>query len=284
MTYKEQLVICIQQIEKLYAKNEAENIAVLLVDKYTNSFGINSLEKESLIIQPSHIKLINTAIEQLLTNKPIQYILKEAWFYKYAFKVTNSVLIPRPETEELVYETIKIIKEKNIKNPIILEVGTGSGCIAICLKKELPNATIIAIDISEDALIIAKENANELNVHIDFVQQDFLNENNWINLPKQVDYIIINPPYIAKKEKINMLPNVLDYEPQLALFVEDANALIFYKKILSFAQQLNNKPIICCEINEHLGMETKAVFTNFYEDVILKKDMQQKDRMIIAKP
>ncbi len=284
MRYIEQLELCKLQIENVFSKAEAVNIATMLLDKYTNSNNIKTLEKESIIIEEKELGKIKIAIEQLLQHRPIQYILEESWFYKFSFYVNENVLIPRPETEELVYETIKIITERKIKKPTILEIGTGSGCIAISLKKELEDVNIFAVDISDEALNVAKKNAKTLQTEINFFNLDFLDKNNWNKLPTNIDLIISNPPYIAETEKNEIQPNVLDFEPHLALFVPDDNALVFYKNIIEFANQLNQKPIICCEINQGFGKEVVELFSLKYDTIILKKDMQQKDRMVFAIP
>jgi len=194
------------------------------------------------------------------------------------FYVNEHVLIPRPETEELIELIIKT------NNPIsnILDIGTGSGCIPITLKKKIPHTTIVTIDVSEDALVVAKKNAAELNVEIELNQLNFLDETNWNELGI-FDIIVSNPPYIKQSEIINMQPNVVANEPHIALFVADDDALVFYRKIAAFGKThltINGK--IFVEINEALGNETISLFEEFGYRAELKKDMQGKNRMIVA--
>ena len=217
-------------------------------------------------------KIINI-VKELKTNKPLQYILGETEFYGLKFKVNEQTLIPRPETEELVHW---ILQEEFSS---ALDVGTGSGCIPIVLAKNT-NATISAIDVSEKALTIARENAKVNRVEVNFILQDILKTT---ILPK-VDLVVSNPPYVMDKEKELMQKNVLDYEPELALFVEDKNPLIFYKKIASLAINfLNKNGKLFFEINEQFGQETIELLSNIgFVDIELKKDINDKDRMIKA--
>jgi len=216
---------------------------------------------------------IKVIVAELKTQKPIQYILGETEFYGLKFKVNKHTLIPRPETEELVDWILK----ENFSSA--LDVGTGSGCIPIALAKNT-NSKVLAIDISEDALLIAEENAKNNKVEIDFILQDILQTN---SLPK-IDLIVSNPPYVLNSEKAKMQANVLDFEPELALFVEDENPLIFYKKIADLAfGALNDNGKLFFEINEQFGNETIEMLTDIgFVNIELKKDMNDKDRMIKA--
>ena len=226
--------------------------------------GITSI-KSDLFIQ---------IIADLKTNKPIQYIIGKADFFGLKFKVNEHTLIPRPETEELV----QWICEHEFTSA--LDIGTGSGCISIALKKN-KDLEITAIDVSEPALLVAEENAKINEVEINFLLQDILKTT---TLPK-VDVIISNPPYVLVKEKELMLANVLDKEPDLALFVPDNNPLLFYKKIadLSFTNLLKNG-LLFFEINERFGKETVEMLSAIgFVDIELKKDINDKDRMIKAK-
>ena len=226
--------------------------------------GITSI-KSDLFIQ---------IIADLKTNKPIQYIIGKADFFGLKFKVNEHTLIPRPETEELV----QWICEHEFTSA--LDIGTGSGCISIALKKN-KDSEITAIDVSEPALLVAEENAKINEVEINFLLQDILKTT---SLPK-VDVIISNPPYVLVKEKELMLANVLDKEPDLALFVPDNNPLLFYKKIadLSFTSLLKNG-LLFFEINERFGKETVEMLSAIgFVDIELKKDINDKDRMIKAK-
>jgi release factor glutamine methyltransferase len=275
----------IQQLLSLYENGEAVAIADLVIEHLT---GINKnerlLRKEKTLSLEEEDQLQHFT-QQLLENKPVQYVLQEAWFADMKFMVTEAVLIPRPETEELV-ELILNDYKKNIHTTeafSILDIGTGSGCIPISLKKKIPNTAITAIDISEATIAIAKKNAvaNEVNIH--FMRIDFLDEYSWQSL-ETYNYIVSNPPYIAQAESAEMEQNVLSYEPHLALFVADSDPLIFYRKIAAFGiTHLKRNGVVFVEINQALGKETVELFSSFGYQCILRKDMQGKDRMIVAK-
>ncbi len=237
------------------------------------------LKRDNLLSREEFLMLFNV-LERLKTYEPIQYILGETEFYGMKIVVNPSVLIPRPETEELV---ALIIKENHEQTITILDVGTGSGCIAIALKKHLPKATILAVDISEEALIIAKENAVMNAVSIDFRKVNILDEGDRNTLP-HVDVIVSNPPYITRKEMPMMERNVLDYEPHLALFVEDDDPLIFYRATLAFAFAFAKTPhsvLIYWEINESMGSALAEILKeNGVDDFTILQDMRGKDRMM----
>src|SRR5690606_3703066 len=198
-----------------------------------------------------HPKIME-ALSLLKTEFPIQYILKETEFYGFPFKVTKSTLIPRPETEELVTwvsETIKGLEVSNNKLNL-LDIGTGSGCIAISLAKILPGLKVVALDVSKEALVVAKENAVINKVDVQFVQANILETHSGL-FPETLDVIVSNPPYVRELEKKEMKPNVLNNEPHLALFVDDDNALQFYKAIIEFAKMhLKDNGFLFFEINE----------------------------------
>ncbi|HWR33662.1 MAG TPA: peptide chain release factor N(5)-glutamine methyltransferase, partial [Chitinophagaceae bacterium] len=207
------------------------------------------------------------------------YVLNESWFCGLKLYVDKNVLIPRPETEELVEWIIS-----NCKFPVdelkILDIGTGSGCIPISVKRRIRKAEVWACEISEDALAVAKRNAATLGTDINFIQLDFLNEEQRNQLPS-FDIIVSNPPYVPEKDKEQMQQNVLNYEPHISLFVPDNDALIFYKAIAAFGKEhLKQSGNIYCEIHESLGSSVKEIFSSAGYTIELKKDMQQKDRMI----
>ena len=226
--------------------------------------------------EQSEIKRI---INSLKEYKPIQYILGETEFFGLNFLVNESVLIPRPETEELVE---LILNNHKNEAPRILDIGVGSGCIAIALAKNIPNASVVAIDISEKALLVAKENASKNNVELDFYQQDILAEISEEIFAKKFDIIVSNPPYITPKEKDIMHDNVLKYEPQTALFVPQENPLLFYKRITDLGHILLNKNgHLYFEINALFGKETCETLTDSdYEEVHLYQDISGKDRIV----
>lgn len=229
------------------------------------------------------------AVERLKKYEPIQYITGETEFYGLPFKVNNDVLIPRPETEELVSLVLKNIKnqKENSKTYSILDIGTGSGCIAISLAKNLSNAKVYALDVCTEALQVAKQNAKLNEVDITFIKADVLNESSW-NLEfkdLKFDGIVSNPPYVRHSEKAEIKSNVLDNEPHLALFVEDDDALQFYKAIVQFAvNNLSKNGLLFFEINEYLGDEMNQLLQEHnFSNIELKKDMFGKDRMIKAR-
>jgi release factor glutamine methyltransferase len=226
--------------------------------------------------KPSQQK-IGKALSQLVQHKPIQYVLGEAWFYNMRLKVNEHVLIPRPETEELVKLTVDSCQLTDVS---ILDVGTGSGCIAIALKKNIPSSNITAIDINTATLNVAKENAVANNADINFTKLDFLDESKWKKLPS-FDIIVSNPPYIPVGEKIKLDKNVTEYEPATALFVPDESPLLFYEKIACFGKtHLNKNGKIFVEIHEDFGEATASLFKSFYQQVEIKKDIFGKDRML----
>jgi release factor glutamine methyltransferase len=217
-------------------------------------------------------------LNQLKAGKPVQQIVGCAFFYDYFFLVNENTLIPRPETEELIY----LITEQFDKNKSlnIIDLGTGSGCIPITLNKLYPNAKVTAIDISTEALKVANRNNEELNTQVNFIQQDLLQD---FNLDQKFDIITSNPPYIRELEKEEMHTNVLKFEPHLALFVSNEDPLIFYDRVAKFGlNHLADNGKIYCEINQYLGPETKALFEQYYQNVILHQDISGNDRMIEA--
>ncbi len=270
-----------QKLLNLYSENEADSLLFMLFFEFTY------LRKSDVILNPdqtiseSELLKIHFAVKDLLNNKPIQYILGKTEFYGLTFKVNTDVLIPRPETEELVE---RIIKENNTDNNLrILDIGTGSGCIAISLKKYLPAAEITAIDISAGALNIATKNAIENDVEITFRQIDFLDFFARDKLP-DFDIIVSNPPYVRILEKEQIKKNVLDFEPDMALFVENDNPFIFYNAIAAFAKNhLQAKGKVYCEINQYLGEETADVFQKAgFKEIVLAEDINGNERILVA--
>lgn len=279
MNFKEASKYIQDQIKHLYSSREAQNISNLILESITSLTSTERLiaKDDELTFHQNH--QLEIYIHQLLQFKPIQQILGNTWFCCNKFYVNEHVLIPRPETEELVE---LIIKEQQNSSLSVLDIGTGSGCIGISLKNKSPNFSVTAIDISAFALQIANKNATLLNAHIHLKLLDFLNEDSWKDL-ETYDIIVSNPPYIKESEQHDMQKNVLDHEPHLALFVPDNDALIFYKKIADFAtHHLNKAGIIYVEINEALGIETAEVFISKGFQTKIINDFQQKDRIIKA--
>jgi len=222
-------------------------------------------------------------IDRLISQEPIQYITGLAPFYGYFFYVGPSVLIPRPETEELVYLVSNNINKSKLKSLKILEIGSGSGCIPITLSLLHPDAQITSVDVSEGALTIAERNNKKLNAKVDFLNINFLEEEMWDQISDAYDVIVSNPPYIPVEEKKLMSPNVLEHEPHLALFVEDYDPLIFYRKIHEFSlENLNTGGIVFLECNEYNAQKVQKLYSDRFDAEVIK-DLQGKDRMLIAK-
>lgn len=225
-------------------------------------------------------KTMLQALKQLHLDVPVQYVIGKAWFRNLHFKVTADTLIPRPETEELVQLAIDHIKQYN--NYSVLDIGTGSGCIPISIKKECEAAKVSAIDFSKDALEVAKENAAENKTEVDFIWMNFLEESTW-NTLAQFDIIISNPPYIPISEKNELDKNVIAYEPSMALFVEDERPLIFYEKIAQFAtNHLEANGYIFLETHWQYAYEVAAIFIEAGFDATVLKDFFEKERMVMA--
>ncbi len=265
----------VNQVRLDETRDEICSIIYLLLE---NNFGLTKVEvmtgKE---IEPVKLDYFNDIIQRINRHEPIQYVLGKAEFYGREFAVDGSVLIPRPETELLIRA---VLKEKKF-SPTILDIGTGSGCIAITLAVEIPSSEVYAIDISEEALTVAQQNAKNLKAKVNFSKFDILaNE----KLEHRFDIIVSNPPYIAESEKKEMNSNVLDFEPPLALFVTDKDPLVFYKVIARRGKSLL-KPggKIFVEINERFGKELKQHFRNEgYSNVSIEKDINNKDRILMA--
>jgi len=267
----------------LFGIYDDQEIVVLfyIVAEYISGFSkIQLLFKlDELIANEDNVSYI-IVLERLKNHEPIQYILSEAYFYGLKFKVDSSVLIPRPETEELVEMAINAFKFKEVTLKMI-DIGTGSGCIAISLKHNLPYADISALDISHSALEIAAQNAMSNQTSISLVQADIRD----FQCTQKFDLIISNPPYITKMEATLMDKNVLNFEPHLALFVPDQNPLEFYVAIADFGlKSLKDDGLLFFEINANYGKETIEMLINkSFSDLLIFKDMQGKDRFITAK-
>jgi release factor glutamine methyltransferase len=279
MTIKALFKQYIKDLEQIYSSGEAIAIAYIIFEYFISCSKTDIVSRENEMVSASNLDRLNNALQKLLNHEPVQYITGEAWFYNLKFKVNNAVLIPRPETEELVLEVINFLK--NTADKKVLDIGTGSGCIPISIKKNVPNANIFALDISDDALEIAKANALANMVTIVFEKINILNEKVFTTLPS-FDVIISNPPYIPENEKQLLAENVIKYEPHIALFVPQQDPLIFYKKIALFVEtNLNVNGKIFLEVHEDLAHETATIFKAKNYEVTIKKDMQGKDRMLI---
>lgn len=270
----------LHQLDSQFQDGEGRSMAYLAIE---NIFGLSRHEimaNTTVSVTSTQIDRLQQAAQRLNKNEPIQYILGEAYFYGRKFMVDSSVLIPRPETEELVSIIIERAKIRDVKNLKILDVGTGSGCIAITLALEISKARVEAIDKSFEALQVAKNNAASLGASVNFLQLDFLNE----PALSEMDILVSNPPYISNSEKPNLSPNVTNFEPHLALFVDDADPLIFYRKLAQSGERcLAAGGFVAAEINERFGKETLDVFVNAdYKRAELLRDLSGKERFVLA--
>jgi release factor glutamine methyltransferase len=265
-----------------YGEGEAASMCRYVFDDFF-SLKTNDASQES-IFQSFLFEDFITIKNRLLAGEPVQYVVGFAWFYGLKFKVNPSVLIPRPETEELVHWILETVKKESLQNISVLDIGTGSGCIPVTLKVKNEKLIVSSVDVSESALITASRNAFRNNVEIDFRCLNILEGKQQEQLGK-FDIIVSNPPYIPKKEKALMHNNVLDFEPHLALFVEDNNPLIFYETIANFTQKhLNTEGYLFFECNEHNACDVENMLKERqFCDIALTQDMSGKDRMIRAK-
>ena len=268
----------------VYDEREAANITDMLIEFVTGQRKIDRIMFKDLPVNDQQQKQLENYTDELLAHKPIQYVIGEVWFMGMKLKVNNHVLIPRPETEELVDWIVNDIRRDEKENISLIDIGTGSGCIPIAVKKWLKEINASAVDISEEALQLALINSIEQQVLVDFIHLDFLKENEWRQLAKY-DIVVSNPPYIRQSEKETMNKNVLNYEPHIALFVPNEDPLLFYKALAKFGlQHLKENGILYMEINEALGDLVVQLFhENGYTQIDLKKDLQGKNRMVKAK-
>lgn len=283
MTIKKYRQYFINSLEDLYSIEELQSIFYLLAEKLLHLSRIDiALQLDDTLTSDEEINF-NQAIDRLKIYEPVQYILGETEFFGYPFLVNKQVLIPRPETEELVSW---IIEDVDKKETTILDIGTGSGCIAISLAKKLNNAVVSAIDISNKAIEVAKKNALINNVNVEYSSVDVLNFEDKLVLQdkwkSKFDIIVSNPPYVRMQEKKLMQLNVIDHEPDIALFVEDDDPLLFYRRISELSRQyLKHNGTLYLEINEYLGEEMEKMLNEAgFKHVDLKKDMFGKNRMI----
>jgi release factor glutamine methyltransferase len=271
------------ELAAIYDEQEVESFFYITLEKFHGLKRIDLALMPETVMDGSHLKQWRNVISELKIHKPIQYILGETEFYGLQFEVNENTLIPRQETEELVELIIKGTKlEAGNTKLKILDIGTGSGCIAISLAKNIPNAEVSAIEVSEKALATAKKNAEINDADVTFLLKNILVTE---DLEQQFDIIVSNPPYVRNLEKAEIKPNVLEYEPHLALFVEDTDALLFYRKIAQLAKKnLNSNGKLYFEINQYLGKETVQLLEGLgFENVELKKDIYGNDRMIACK-
>ncbi|UUC45609.1 peptide chain release factor N(5)-glutamine methyltransferase [Flavobacterium cerinum] len=266
----------------VYDEKEIDSFFYITLEAFHQMKRVDLVLKPDFELDGMQLLQWETVLHQLKEEKPIQYIFEETEFFGLPFYVNENVLIPRPETEELVEWIINSVPEiagdRKIK---ILDIGTGSGCIAVSLAKNLPEAEVFAIDVSEKALEVARRNARQNEASVTFWHQDILNTD---ILSETFDIIVSNPPYVRNLEKQEIAKNVLDFEPHLALFVEDHDPLLFYRKITQLAtKNLNRNGLLFFEINQYLGKEMEDLLQEYaFENIELRKDIYENDRMTKA--
>lgn len=280
MTWSKQHQTFMAGLKLKYSLTEAEIITNWVFEEIAPELK-NKFKFSEFDVSAEFLLRLDIQLEQLKAGMPVQYVLGSAWFYHSKFFVSPATLIPRPETEELVDVVLRYCK--NISSPLhILDIGTGSGCIAASIKKFAPQHQVYAVDVSAEALTIAKKNASSLGVAIDFKEMNFINKNNWAILPN-FDIIVSNPPYIPGDEIVQMDEVVTKHEPHLALFVPDQKPLLFYEAIVEFAKEkLNPNGKVFLEIHQQLGKETQALFQDYAKHTQIKKDINGNDRIVIA--
>lgn len=286
MNIQELKVYIHETLSAIYEQSEIDAFLYRLVEYQLKLNKIDFVLKPDYRIKDKDDFFLKNAIQELLQEQPIQYIIGETEFYGLTFKVNENTLIPRPETEELVDWILKdcsLLDEGLRSNLSILDIGTGSGCIPISLAKNLPNAKVSTVDVSENAINTAQTNAKINNVDVSFIHADILKHEE-IDVIDKIDVIVSNPPYVRNLEKQEIKKNVLEYEPHLALFVDDNDALVFYRKITEFAiKNLTKKGVLYFEINQYLGKETVDLIRSYgFQSVELKKDLSGNYRMIKA--
>jgi release factor glutamine methyltransferase len=267
-------------LQNLYDSREADQVLLILAEENLSHYNKLNFRDFNFSLNKKDVETLSLGIQRLINGEPIQYIVGKAWFYNMEFKVNSSVLIPRPETEELVHWIIQDWKNKKVN---VLDIGTGSGCIPLALAKNLDLAEVDAIDVSEEALQLAKLVGAELALDVNFRSINILDSEQREELGTY-DVIVSNPPYIPNNERSEMNDRVLNYEPHLALFVDDEDPLIFYREIIDFAlSHLNTGGKLYFECNEFKAQKVKTLLVaHGFEDVELRLDLQGKNRMIRA--
>ncbi len=280
MTLNELYRLYLHDLKDIYPENEAADITKLVFESVAGISRADVIRNPEKLLNEPLTSTLKKHLADLKTHQPVQYVIGEAWFYQMKFKVNPAVLIPRPETEELVTGVIEVLKDN--PNAAVLDIGTGSGCIPIALKKNMPGAAITAIDVSKEALEVAKENAASHHTAILLKQLDFLDEQAWNELGSY-DIIVSNPPYIPLGEKALLDTNVTAFEPHTALFVPDNTPLIFYEKIAAFGKShLKENGQVMMETHEDFAMQVLQLFSASGYDAAIIKDMSGKERMVVA--
>lgn len=269
-----------EKLSEMFSGREIKLIARSFISKRLGWESSDFISRKEEKVSESDLLFFREKINQLLSGIPFQYVLGETFFYNILLKTDQRALIPRPETEELVDWIVN--EHKNQHDLRILDIGTGSGCISLAIKSVMPNAKVTGIDVDTEALSLAKENASSLNLEVEFFQHDILSS---VELDKEWDIIVSNPPYIPLKEKAQMAKHVLEYEPELALFTTNENPLVFYEKIADFAAlKLSKAGWLYFEIHESNADRVVQLLENRnFQAITVKKDLQGKDRMVRCK-
>ncbi|HTE07777.1 MAG TPA: peptide chain release factor N(5)-glutamine methyltransferase [Flavitalea sp.] len=283
MTMQEASQQLLFQLYHVYDPREAGNIADLVLEHLTGWKKIDRVINKQVPLSAKASADFPRIVAALAEHQPVQYILGEAWFCGFKFYVNSQVLIPRPETEELTQWIISDLKQLNSTGPIVVDMGTGSGCIPLSIKKNIPTAQVSGFDISEGALVVATENARRLGVMANFAIMDLMNEAQFNSIPL-ADIIVSNPPYIPATQENEMPGHVTRFEPRTALFVKDEDPLIFYRRLSALGRsRMKENGLLYLEIHEEFGSQTADLLhRSGWSGIELRKDMQGKDRMIRA--
>jgi len=270
------------QLQDIYDEREAHNITLWVLEVLTGLPQLLLKAHAAQELDPEQQARLDQYVRELRAHRPVQYVLGESYFMDFKVYVDEQVLIPRPETEELADWIIRYCRNSGLQQPGALDIGTGSGCIALALKKHLPGAVVTALDIAPGALEVAARNARALDLDLDLLQMNILDEASWGKLPR-FDIIVSNPPYITLPEKETILPNVLDYEPHQALFVTDNDPQQFYKAIERLSRQhLAPGGTVFMELHRDFARDTQAYYEQKGWHTKLRQDMQGNDRMLAA--
>ncbi|RQO31418.1 peptide chain release factor N(5)-glutamine methyltransferase [Taibaiella sp. KBW10] len=284
MSIQESIYFISNALAAIYEPSEAEIIAQWLLESITGLAPTAMRLQKDQLLTAAQEATMHRYLEELQQHRPVQYVLGESYFYGYPFYVDEAVLIPRPETEELVQKVLAYIDHKySATEPVrILEVGTGSGCISIALQKKVAQSQVTGLDISEEALVVARRNAASLGATVTFVRADFLEEASWEALGT-FDLVVSNPPYITLPEKEAMHTHVLSREPHLALFVSDNDPQQFYRKIETFAHKyLRKDGAVFLELNQSFAHDTQDLYNRNGWKTDLYKDLNDNERMLVC--
>jgi release factor glutamine methyltransferase len=276
-TIKDIRILLARELQGVYQESEIRTVSDILIKKTTGITRLHQLYDNGFEVSASAAEMIYGFAEELKTGKPVQYVIGETVFYNCQIKLNRSTLIPRPETEELVD---LIIRENKDYNGSIIDFGSGSGCITIALASNLPLATVTGVEISDDAILVARDNAVLNNVNVTFIKADIFNFD--CRIAGRAGIIVSNPPYVRDSEKSQMNKNVLDFEPPLALFVTDSEPLVYYDAIIKLAEEiLLPDGFLYFEINEMMGSSLTTLLKSYgYPEIIIVKDLNEKERII----